>query len=173
MREYQIPRSGSSAFHDLIVSLGHPGDYADADIESLQAGLEHLALTGQPQRLRAESVQLLALPGSNRVAHPVSQTYSRLIRIYQRSQDPLVRMMVINAMGDLSAQSRAAAFLEGVAARDPLRYVTEPDAAIESLLRIGEEGAAVLKRLHETGAVQHPEARYRLAALDRLGYLKH
>lgn len=173
VREYQIPRANfsSSAFHDLIRILGHPSDYAAADIETLQAGLEHLALTGHPPRLRAESVLLLGFPGSYRVAQPRPQTYSHLTRIYLGSQDPLVRMMVINAVGDLAARSRAAAFLERVAARDPLRYVTEPDAAISSLLMMGEEGLAVLKRLHETGAVQHAEARYRLAVLARLGYL--
>jgi hypothetical protein len=170
VREHEALERRFMAEGDLIHILLRHSTYPAGDVETLLRGLEDLALTSSAPRLRALSVPLLAVVGSHRVTQPLSETYSRLIRIYRGSQDPLVRMMVINAMGDLAVRSRAAAFLEGVAARDPKRYVTEPDAALGSLLRMDEEGRAALMRLHETGAVQHRETRYRLELLARQWY---
>jgi len=113
---------------------------------------------------------VLGLPGSFHVARPLPETYSRLMRIYRTSEEALVRIMVISAIGDLAVRSRAAAFLEGVVARDPLGYNREPGEAVRSLVMMGDEGRAVLKRLHQSGAVQHPRTRYSLALLAQRGY---
>lgn len=170
VREHEALDRRFMAGGNLTYILLRHSTYPAAYVETLLRGLEDLALRSSATRLRSESVLLMAIVGSHRVADPLPETYARLIRIYQGSQDGLVRLMVISAMGDLAVRSRAAAFLEGVAARYPLRYVTEPDAAVQSLLRLGEEGRAVLKRLHETGAVQHQETRYRLGVLAGRGY---
>jgi hypothetical protein len=171
VREHEALDRRYRAGLQLTHILGNHSAYSAADVETLLRGLEELALTGPSvSHLRAESVLKLALPGSNRVADPRADTYSRLVRIYLASQDGLVRMMVVRAMGFLAVRSRAAAFLEGVAARYPKHYVTEPGAAVTSLLMLSDEGRAVLKRLHETGAVQQAETRHRLKVLAGRGY---
>jgi hypothetical protein len=169
VRERQALNNQTNATVDLAHVLTHSTEYSPADVEWLLRELEQFALTGQPQWLRAEAVGQLALPGSNRAVRPTTGTFARLDRVYRRSSDPLVKTVVVSAMGTLTEEPRAISFLERVATHESGTF---PSAgkALASLLVMGDEGRAVLKRLHDTGAVRDPKARKDLATLAKNGY---
>ena len=167
VRERQTPNAPSSASRDLIHMLSNHGDYPAAHIESLLDGLEQIALSGTPPRLRAEAAFELSIPGSNNAVHSIRGTFTRLERVYRRSSDPLVRSVLVGAMGDLTDRREAAGFLERVATQEPSDFAEAPRRAVESLMRMGDLGTAVLKRLHETGAVHDQETKRTLAHLAK------
>jgi hypothetical protein len=146
------------------------GDYSASDLEAVLEGLEHIALTGTPSRLREEAAAGLAIPGSNRAVHPIRGSFPRLERVYHRSSDPVVRRILVGAMGDLVERRKPAQFLGDVALRTPPDFAEAPQAAVQSLLRMGDEGRVVLKRLHESGAVSDTKAKLVLAHLAENGF---
>jgi HEAT repeat protein len=170
VRERQTPNAKPSASLDLTHVLTYHSDYPTADVQSLLQGLEQLALTATPPRLRAEAAFRLSIPGSHRTSRPLPGMFARLERVYRASSDPLVRSVVVDAMGDLADRREAVAFLEQVAAQHPPAFAGAAGRAMASLLTMGDEGRAGLKRLHETGAVRDPEAKGDLATLAKHGY---
>lgn len=169
VREHQSHQARSAAFGHLVHVLTHHADYPPADLEKLLGGLEQVALTGEPQRLRAEAALALAIPGSRGAIHPIG-TFPRLGRVYRQSTDPLVRSALVRAMGDLAERGEAVLFLERVAKQEPADFPDAQKRAIASLLKMDAEGRAVLKRLHETNAVRNPDAKLTLAYLAKQGY---
>jgi hypothetical protein len=169
VREHQSDQGRSAAFYHLVRILTHHADYPPADLEKLLGGLEQVALTGEPQRLRAEAALALAIPGKRGSVHPIG-TFPRLERVYRRSTDPLVRSALVGAMGDLAERREAALFLERIAKQEPADFSDSQKRALTSLLKLDDEGRTVLKRLHETNAVRNPEAKLTLAYLAKKGY---
>lgn len=160
-REYEndtLRRTGASR-GDIAHILTYHTDYPPADVESLLQGLERLARTGNPPRLRAEAALYLALPGTRRAARPMPGIFARLERLYRRSSDPLVRTVIIGALGGLATDRReAVAFLECKAAQPREDVAGSAGKALTSLLLLGPEGREALRRLHATRAVHEPEA---------------
>jgi hypothetical protein len=169
VREHQSHQGHSAAFHELIHVLTNHADYPPADLEKLLGGLEQVALTGEPERLRAEAALALAIPGSKRAVHPIG-TFPRLERVYRRSTDPLVRSALIRAMGDLADRREGALFLERIAKQEPADFPDAQKEALTSLLKMNGEGRTVLKRLHETNAVRDPKAKQTLTYLAKQGF---
>lgn len=169
VREHQSHQPHSGAFRDLVHILTHHNDYPAASLEKLLTGLEQVALTGEPQRLRAEAALALAIPGKRRGAHPIG-TFPRLQRVYHRSTDPLVRSVVVRAIGDLADTRAAASFLERIAKQESADFPHAQKRAVLSLLKLDDQGRAVLKRLHETNAVRNPEAKLTLTYLAKQDY---
>jgi hypothetical protein len=170
VREHETSNAPSGASRELIHALTYPGDYPAADLESLMRGLEELAVTGSTPRLRAQAAFSLALPGSKHAVHAVPGTFVRLERVYRRSTDPVTRSLLIDVMGDLTEQREAAAFLERLAKQERADFAEAQYKAIQSLRRLDEEGRAVLKKLHDTGAVTEAKAKLTLAALAKEGF---
>jgi len=168
VREYQPQQAHSAAFLDLVHVLTNP-DYPAASLEKLLNGLEQVALSSEPQRLRAQAALALAIPGKRRTAHPTG-TFSRLERVYGRSADPLVRSAIVRAMGELAETRAPVLFLERVAKQESSDFPDSQQRALTSLLKLDEEGRSVLKRLHETNAVRNPKAKQNLAYLAKQGY---
>jgi hypothetical protein len=169
-RQTPMSKPGTTrASNELIHVLTSPTDYRAGDMESLVRGLEQLALTGSPPRLRAEAAFALSIPGSRGAAQSISGTFARLKRVYDSSSDPLVRSVLVGVMGDLTDQRQAALFLERIAKQERADFPESQRRALESLMRMDEEGCAVLKRLHESGAVRDPEAKLTLAYLAKQG----
>lgn len=169
-REYQTSSGPThGAAFDVAHVLTYPRDYPAADLKIFLRGLEQLALTGDSSRLRVSATFNLSLPGSLRKPHPVMGTMARLERIYERSNDPAVRGMVVVAMSDLAERQKALVFLERIARQGPegADFPAAPSRALGSLVAMGDEGRAVLKRLHETAAVRDPEAKLELATLSK------
>ena len=169
VRERQSQQGHSAAYRDLVHVLTHHNDYPAASLEKLLNGLEQVALTGEPPRLRAEAALALAIPGKRQGSHPIP-TFSRLERVYHRSTDPLVRSVVVRAMGDLAETPAAASFLERVAKQESADFPHAQKRAVLSLLKLDDQGRAVLKRLHETNAVRNPEAKLTLVYLAKQNY---
>jgi hypothetical protein len=174
VRERQtVPPAQSKAFRDLVHILSNHGDYSPQDLETVSRDLEEVALTGTPARLRGEAASALGIPGSIHAVRPIKGTFPRLERVYRGSTDPVVRAVVILGMGRLSDQAdrrEAAAFLEWVAARNDRGFATDPERAIQALSRLGEEGRAALRRLHQGNAVSRPEAKSLLDVLAKYDF---
>jgi hypothetical protein len=169
IRERQALNDQTNAGLDLTHVLTYHAQYPPEDVEYLLRELEHFALNGEPQWLRAEAVSKIALPGSNRSAHPTAGTFVRLERVYQRSSDPLVKTAVVSAMGRLTETRQAIAFLERVAMHEPGTF-PQAGKGLAALLTMGDQGRLVLKRLHESGAVRDPRAKRDLALLAKRDY---
>lgn len=168
VREYQPQQARSPAFRELVHVLTS-SDYPPASLEKLQNGLEQVALSSEPQRLRAQAALALAIPGKRRTAHPTG-TFSRLERIYGRSADPLVRSAIVRAMSELAETREPVLFLERIAKQESADFPDSQQRALTSLLKLDEEGRAVLKRLHATNAVRNPKAKQALVYLAKQGY---
>lgn len=171
-REHQAPGDRARASLELTHVLTHHADYAAREVAALLRGLERLALSGETSRLRASAALRLALPGSHRSTRPMTGMVVRLERLYERSQDPMVRSVIVSAMADAAERRDALAFLERLAIQAPAE-TDFPGAAMQALATLAAmdaDGRAVLKRLHETRAVQDPEARYDLWVLASRGY---
>lgn len=172
VNEHQAPYSESGVSRELVHALSNYGDYPAADLESLMRGLEELAVTGNPPRLRADAAIRLSIPGSKRAVHPIPGIFARLERVYRRSTDPLTRSVLISVMGESTERQSAAEFLERIAKQEPADFAESQYKAIQSLRRLDEEGRVVLKRLHETQVVREPKAKLTLAILAKEGFRK-
>ena len=169
VREYQANKGHSSAFQDLVQVLTHHTDYPASDLKKLLDALERVALTAEPQRLRAEATVALSIPGKRQAANPVT-TFPRLQRVYRGSTDPVVRSVVVQALGDLAERRDGALFLESIAKQERADFPDAQKQALTSLMDMDEEGRSVLKRLHDTNAVRDPEAKQTLVFLAKQGY---
>jgi hypothetical protein len=172
VHERQTPNAESGVSRELVHALTNYGDYPAADLESLMRGLEELAVTGNPPRLRADAAFRLSIPGSKRAVHPIPGVFARLERVYRRSTDPLTRSVLITVMRQSTERQNAAKFLERIAKQEPADFSEAQYKAIQSLRRLDEEGRVVLKRLHETKAVREPKAKLTLAILAKEGFRK-
>jgi hypothetical protein len=170
VRERESLNDETNAALDITHVLLYHREYPPENVEYFLNKLEQFALAGSPQWLRGECVYKLATPGSKRGVAPISGSFARLERIYRRSDDPLVKMAVVGAMGTLIETREASVFLERVATKDSQDFPGAPRSALTSLLVMGDDGRVVLMRLHETGAVRDPEARLSLFYLAKKGY---
>jgi hypothetical protein len=163
------PDGASSAITYIFV---HRTDYPPATVRLLTDGLERLALESKNGNVRHSAVRHLSLPGRISDARPEAGLLSRLKRIYARTSDHELRVVVVTTMGRMAERRDAVAFLEKVAKQDPASEEF-PNAALWALRTLpgmGDEGRAALKSLHDSKAVRHPEARHSLDVLAEKGY---
>lgn len=164
--------SGGSHGSTIYGILLHPDSYNPGWLDQLLSGLTALALNADSPHLRAASVSALSLPGERQRSRPVTGVVTRLVQVYRQSSDPDVRGVVVAVMSDQAERPEALAFL-GAIATQPSRAADFPNsasAAIHSLTMMEADGAAVLKRLHETGAVKDQRAREDLDLIAQRGY---
>jgi hypothetical protein len=170
-REYQTPKGPTSGVgRDIAQVITYPETYPPNDLTVFVNGLEHLALNGtSSSRARASAVMTLSLLGSRRKSHPVRGITDRLERIYQQTKDPTVRGMVVVGMSDVVERAKALRLLERIALQHPEKsdFPGAASRALGSLVAMDDEGRAVLRRLHETGAVRDPGAKLELANLAK------
>jgi hypothetical protein len=172
-REYQTPSGPRTGIaREVAHVLTYPQDYPAADLVVFQQGLEQLALTGRTSRLRTSAAFSLSQLGSRGKEHPVAGTMSRLERIYQRTTDPDVRAIVVVSLYDLAERSEAVTFLEPISRQQPelQDFPLAASRALGTLALMGDQGRAVLKRLHSSGAVRDPDARLELDNLAKRGF---
>ena len=164
--------SSSPVSRDITQVLTYPEDYPRQDLEAFLAGLEELAVHGNSYRLRISAVVKVYLAGERGMKHPVPETVDRLERIYARSEDGSVRSAVMQMLPGVSERAKALSFLEARAIEGPgiPGYPWSVRNAIGSLARMGPEGGAVLRRLHEVGAIRDPEARVILETMASNGF---
>lgn len=155
-------------YHVLL----RPGAYGHARLRPFLEQLEGVAVNHPSRHLAAEAAYALSIPGTRAVDAPVPGTVERLIEVYNRTRHGVARAVVVGSMIDQSERAAAIPFLESVATMP--RNATGPDLAqrlaIYALASMGEEGRRVLRRLHESGVITEPEARYQLEVIARKGY---
>ena len=169
-REFDDPRSTGRASMGLTQVLTHHAEHPAGDVETVLAGLERMAIGGSTSRLRAEAAASIAIPGSRKSTRPLGGTFARLARVYRSSDDPVVRSIVVGAMGGLSEHRAAVPFLEHIAKQQDEEFAGAAGKALTSLLMLGDPGRPALERLHSTSAVKNPEARQILATMVKNGY---
>jgi hypothetical protein len=170
IREGRALNDQTNAALDLTHILTHQNEYPPENVQWLLRELEQFALAGTPTWVRADCAQHLALPGSNRARHPTPGTFIRLERVYRTSSDSLVKSVIVGAMATLIETDKASGFLARVAAQEKEDFPESARKALVSLTLMGDEGRAVLRRLHETGAVRESQAKLALQYLARSGF---
>jgi len=167
-REAQSPTGDVTANRDVTHILTHHTEYTAAEVNTVLEGLEAVTLSSAPGRSRAKAALLMATPGSSRAAKPLSGIFPRLARVYNGNKDPLVRSSVLAAMGQLVDRRETTAFLERVAKTEPAGGLA--GRAVASLVMMGDEGRAALKRLHDSKVVTDPDVRRDLDQIAKNGY---
>lgn len=129
--------------------------------DSVIAGLEQLARTGEITDLRVNATGVLARAGDTLARKPREDMVAMLRGIYEANKDPRVRKAVLNAMPSQAERKEAAAFLGDILQKpsDRLAFSTEARDAIGPLLQLGDVGRDVLRRVYRAGTVKDPEAR--------------
>lgn len=169
---------------------------SQARVNARLDSLERLALTSgeSDERWRATlSIsafgRLWMLTQRDVTAPPAEVRYPgvvrRLAKIYQQSNDRTVRSLIIGDMIRQAERAEAATFLAEVAQEPPPAAVPSPPGvalvwddsqfpqqfdAINTLMYLGREGQAMLRRLHSMGVVREPTARMRLDELARQSF---
>ena len=129
--------AGSASAMNITRYLVHHGQHPPADIDVLLDGLESVALHGPESHARADAAMKVGIPGDSGVVEPHRGVFGRLKRIYERSDDPLVRLVVLKGMGDLGEHAEVIPFLKHVAGREMGGYPLEAEGALGALNRLG------------------------------------
>lgn len=172
LRRAPGPDEADQARADITHVLLNRGDYQPANVDELLNTLEQLALSGSANRVRASAAMMLATPGLRTAPDPMQGTVGRMIRLYHASSDPLVKGVILSTLPRVAECQPALRLLRSVAAA-PLQspdFPAAPSTALGALAAMGDEGRAVLRELHVTGAVRDPSARRELAVLAERGF---
>lgn len=157
-QEGRNPNGLGAASADVTHLLVHHSEYNASEVRLLLDGLEQVALSSEPSWLRADAALRIAIPGSRHDSQPLPTIFERLKRVYQRSNDPLVRLAAVGTMANLDERQAAIPFLVEVASsQDSVDSGGLAGKALTALMLMGDEGRAALKRLHDSRAVQAPE----------------
>lgn len=150
------------------ILLGHQAHSA-ARVGSASAGVERLVLHSGQKRTRAAAVNALLSSGSSIVASfPLAGSVGRARSLYSASADRVVRIIIVQRMQEQAERAEAIEFLASVVVEgDALAAGFEGSTvsfAIDALNRMGPEGPAALRQLHDDGKIHGAGA---------LSYLKH
>jgi len=137
--------------------LRHPENFPGPTVDSIVDGLENLALRAQPEFARRDAIIALALAGSNK--KPISGIFERVMRVYQRSDSHLVRVMIIGYIAEGQDRARGIEFLKSTATSPPPPgFDMAPVLAAQQLSYMGAEGRAILSELNANGAIKDSRA---------------
>lgn len=167
-------RSGvaGQASEDIFRIFRDPVKYPRATVEALLNGLERLALTSNHPYVRTAAAATISMAGWSTSKSPLSGIVARQVRIYQRTSDPMVRSAVVSSLTGAAETKSASAFLRTIALQSSRRgdFPNAPISAIRALTRLGEDGPATLRELHQNGQVRDREALGFLEQLSKTGY---
>ncbi|MEW5927754.1 MAG: hypothetical protein AB1941_09730 [Gemmatimonadota bacterium] len=157
---------------EIIDIFVDPGKYPQTTVDALLDGLEHLALTSADSLIRSAAASKIGMAGWSSRKPPLPGIVARQVRLYRRSSDPMVRARIVSSLTGAAETQAAAAFLRTIALQSSRRgdFPNAPIAAIRALTRLGEDGPATLRELHQSGQVHDREASAFLAQLSKTGY---
>ena len=155
-------RKGRRVVRSIILSAGQ---HSAATVDSVLSGITLLALTAEDRLLRyAASSTLLTAGSSLTASQPLAGVVSRAREIYKRSDDNVVRLIIVQYMSEQAERREAIASLKEVVEEgDPLSDGFDQSTthfAIGALHVIGEEGREALRELYESGAITKPAVGY-------------
>lgn len=124
------------------------GEIAPARTDSLLDGLERLALAGSNEYVRQSAASTILFSVPERPG-----TAARLLRIYRRSPDPLVRSTIASASIRLRERALLIPLLKELATQDESNedFTEASWVAVSVLLHMDEEGRQALRELHASG----------------------
>lgn len=174
LAQYAAERASSHgrAKGEIIRIFVHPAQYPRSTVEELLDGLERLALTSADTLVRPAAASLVGVAGWATSKSPLGGIVARQARIYRKTSDPMVRAAIVSSLTGAAETRPAAAFLRTIALQSSRRgdFPNAPVAAIRALTRLGDEGPATLRELHQSGQVHDREASAFLAQLSKTGY---
>lgn len=175
--------SGSGEAHFAVSEvMSRPGSFKRGFIDSVARGLEELALNGRKPLVRHRAVGLVARLGEVGPHTQESGSVARLARIYRRSNDGVVKGVILFLMTRQREQGLALSFIASIAAEPPTgrtdSAVCFPDCpltlqlqAVQTLNRLGPRGHAILRDLRARGAIRDPSALQEIQQWEREGRL--
>jgi len=133
--------------------------YPPAKIDSLVGGLERLAITAATPIARMSAAGALANAGAGE--DPLPGAFDRIVAVYRRSGEDLVRRIILSNMSIQHDKERAIAFLKVVAGEPPdsQDFTSASLSAVSKLGSMGDPGLAALAQLRESGALRDGKAR--------------
>jgi hypothetical protein len=155
---------GMSALAKILL---HREQFGSAAVDTVLRGLEQFAAGHNPEARPA--VAFLVLAGAWLNDQP-DAVLPRLIRTYDASDNPDVRILALNGAARQPDREGAAAFLARIASEATPRFPEEPWNAVAALTRMGPVGRRALEQLHGTRAVRQTKARSYLEHLASRGY---
>lgn len=143
----------------LGVVLQEQQQYPRTTIDSIVTGLERIALKSNSRDARQSAASALASAGS--ANQPIDRALDRVVNIYSQSDDPVVRLTILNQMSRQKDRRAAIAFLKKVAVEGPKQqdYPHASLTAVSELAHMGAEGRAALTELRTAGAITDSRAR--------------
>jgi hypothetical protein len=139
--------------------LRQRNEYPRAKIDSLVIGLERLAFGAATPVARMSAAHALANAGAGE--NPLPGAFDRIVSVYRRSDEGLVRRAVISQMPIQYDKARAIRFLKGVAIApaDKQDFSQASAVAVETLSYMGSPGRIALAELRDSGGLVDPRAR--------------
>jgi hypothetical protein len=149
---------GNGSALGLAALLSHPEKYSHATIDSLIDGVEQLALTSRSKFTRTTAT--VALANAAAADNPRPRTFDRLLALYHRTSDELVRRTVVHEMSYQRQQTQAIAFLKSVATASPKQqdFTQASVSAVSTLSRMGPVGRAALVELRDKNLLRDARA---------------
>jgi len=131
-----------------------------ARADSMADGLEALALSGPTRHVRSMAAGLLGLSHSSLDPAVWAATVARLGRIYRRTDDAVVRGMVIRQLGSQRGEPEAVRLLIEILESEPLSSGcdVEPEQAAYALSWLGPEGQAAMVESLRAGRIRYGRA---------------
>jgi hypothetical protein len=129
--------------------------------DSVADGLEGLALGSGSPAVRHAAATWLSLAGEETVRAPAPGTVQRMEAVYRKTDDAVVRSILVGRMDRMAERQAALNFLRRVAvqATDEADFEGAPWHAVSALARMGSPGLAVLRELSSRGLLRDETAR--------------
>jgi hypothetical protein len=172
-REQRVGNFGSGpGVRALHIILNGDGRWSDAAIDSVVDRLEHLALASDHHLVRRGAAMNVGYEGLSISQRPRMGAVARVVSVYRRSEDPVVRGILLGRMIDMADRRSAIAFLRQVASQKRTFHEEEeaPLEAVSLLAKMGPEGRAVLRDLLARNLVPDPSARGYIRHMERRGW---
>jgi hypothetical protein len=164
----EAPPSCESLSTGVTGIQASPERYPASLVEGVMNGLADLAVSHPDKRVRRSAAVWIAVSGT--AAKPPVGVLQRMWEVYDRSDDPDVRAVLVNYSPRQKETEEATRFLVHAATGDRGRNVAPfPDEvlALEALSRTGPRGRAALQQLHAAQSVKTEAAKERLIRLER------
>ena len=170
VRAFEVERPPPSIGSDLTGIMLGRATYSGGTMEDVLDGLEQLALGSGPVEARSRATYFIGTSGSRDALEPRDEALVRLQRVYRGSTEWQVHAAVINSLARSADHGETLAFLAEIASSPSSVFSEAPMSALSAIASHADSGVPTLRRLHESGAVRHPQGRSWLASISRKGY---
>ena len=160
--ERRMGRPGSRSGINMVLQiLSRDAGAAASAADSVADGLARLALGPGPYTVRHAAATWLTTAGDATLRAPVPGTMQRMEAVYRKTDDPVVRSILLGRMDRMAERAAALRFLREVAVQptEGADFEGAPWHAVSTLARMGAPGLEVLRDLSSRGLLRDATAR--------------